>query len=238
VANQQAPKGRKRSYDTDSGERHPFSSEVPGKSRIMTGLHNQPDDAKQIELDRVLDAALAKYAAVEPRAGLEERVLANLRAQPSHSRIHNWWHWSALAAVAAVIVIAVALAWRSGRPAHPVTAGPPSIATPAPNEPGRQFVGNSAENRTQPQGHAPVQTARPHRPAPAVVASAEPKLDQFPSPQPLSEEELALARYAQSFPKEATLIAQAQQEFELEIQKEMNDSGSESRRSGSIQQER
>ena len=36
---------------------------------------------KQDELDRMLDATLAKYAAAEPRAGFEERVLANLRAE-------------------------------------------------------------------------------------------------------------------------------------------------------------
>ena len=32
------------------------------------------------DLDRALDAALAKYTSVEPRAGLDERILANLRA--------------------------------------------------------------------------------------------------------------------------------------------------------------
>ena len=46
--------------------------------------------AERDPLDRDLDAALAKYAAVEPRAGLEDRVLANLRAergQRSGSRV-------------------------------------------------------------------------------------------------------------------------------------------------------
>jgi hypothetical protein len=65
---------------------------------------------------------------------------------------------------------------------------------------------------------------------------ASPKLDQFPSRQPLSAEELALARYVQSFPREATLIAHAQEEFELEIQKEMNNAGSQTQ--ASVQEER
>ena len=178
----------------------------------MTGAHKQPDEANHDSLDHELDAALAKYAAVEPRAGLEARILANLRTQPSHSAIRNWWRWSAAAALAAMIVIAVALAWRSSRPSHPLTAGHPSVATPAPNEPGPQFVANTAGNIPQPQGHTPAQTVRPHRSAPTVVVSAEPKLDQFPSPQPLSEQEQILANYVVKYPERAALIAEARME--------------------------
>ena len=56
-------------------------------------------------LDRLLDGALAQYSQVEPRAGLEERVLANLRSQPAH---RPWWMWVAIpAAVAAVVLVAI-----------------------------------------------------------------------------------------------------------------------------------
>jgi hypothetical protein len=44
-------------------------------------------NGKPDEFDRMLDAALAKYAAVEPRTGLEERVLANLRPSRRAFRI-------------------------------------------------------------------------------------------------------------------------------------------------------
>jgi hypothetical protein len=43
-------------------------------------------------------------------------------------------------------------------------------------------------------------------------------LDHFPSPRPLSREEVLLARYAQHFPKEAVLIAQQQDKFQQEIE--------------------
>jgi len=69
------------------------------------------------------------------------------------------------------------------------------------------------------------------------AVAAYPKLDQFPSPQPLTAEQIALAEYAKNFPKEARLVAQAQEEFELEAQKEMNDV-LESRLSASTQRER
>jgi hypothetical protein len=65
-----------------------------------------------------------------------------------------------------------------------------------------------------------------------------PKLDQFPSPQPLSAEEIALARYVKNFPKEAQLVADAQEEFELETRKIMNDAGSETPTSNPVQLER
>ena len=63
----------------------------------------------------------------------------------------------------------------------------------------------------------------------ASRAVAHPKLDRFPSPQPLSAEEMALAHYVKDFPKEARLVAQTQEEFALETQKEMNDAGSQNR---------
>jgi hypothetical protein len=57
-----------------------------------------------------------------------------------------------------------------------------------------------------------------------VQEAAEPKLDQFPSPRPLSKQEELLARYAREHPQEANLIAQAQAELEkqdlLEFEKQ------------------
>lgn len=203
----------------------------------MAEKHKHLDDAKQDELGRLLDAALAKYAAVEPRQGLEERVLANLRAERARVPDRAWWQWSVIAAVAAVLVVALALAWRSGQPSHPLAASHPSAPTQAPSEPATQVVSNREGNGVRPS--APNRPRRiAHRALPAVMASAQPKLDQFPSPQPLSEQELALVRYASQFPQEATLIARAQEEYEQEIQRMMKDALSETRLSHSDQQER
>src|SRR5215470_17593335 len=83
-------------------------------------------------LDRMLDAALAKYAAVEPRPGLEERIFANLRTGPARPASRAWWPWS-FAGAALAIIVALALAWRSSRPSHPliVQHSPIIIETPA-----------------------------------------------------------------------------------------------------------
>src|SRR5260370_599787 len=79
----------------------------------MTDKHpNLQNDA----LDQQLDTALRKYAAVEPRVGLEERILANLRAQREHAPARPWWRWAAVGALAVVIILVVSLSWRARKP--------------------------------------------------------------------------------------------------------------------------
>ena len=206
------------------------------KGKQMPDMNYKPGGRQdqQGELDRILDTALAKYAAVEPRAGLEGRVLEHLRAEALRPSRHAWLQWGLAGALGAIAVIAV-LAWQSSRVPHPIIANHPPAAIQ------RQSI-----QETKPAPHATDEVAAAkhasRKPAarrvPASTAAAHPKLDQFPSPQPLSAEEIALVQYVENFPKEARLVAQAQQEFALETQKIMNDTGLETRPSGPIQQER
>jgi hypothetical protein len=53
---------------------------------------------------KLLDAALGQYRSVEPRAGLEERILANLQTERQAARWF-WWQWGPILASAAVIMI-------------------------------------------------------------------------------------------------------------------------------------
>ena len=191
---------------------------------------DQPDD-----LDLMLDASLAKYAAVEPRPGLEQRVLAHLSVEAVLPSRHPWLQWGLAGALAVITVVGV-LAWRSNQAPHPVIANHPSTTIqrssiqeirPAPH----------ATDKVVTVTHASVPRPAARR-APASRPATHPKLDQFPSPQPLSAEEIALAQYVENFPKEARLIADTQEQFALETQKVMNDAGSEIRPSGSTSQER
>lgn len=62
------------------------------------------------KLDQWLDEALKQYGAAEPRFGLEQRVLTNIRASEQERPRARWWRWMpAFAAIAAVIVIGVAV---------------------------------------------------------------------------------------------------------------------------------
>ena len=197
--------------------------------------------AERDALDRELSAALAKYAAVEPRPGLEDRVLAHVRAERERIPIRSWWRWSFVSvavAIAAVIIVTVTLVLRAGRPHAPAIANHSSAPVPIPaaERPAPRVASNDSTNTGHPR--APQRAGIRRASRREAVAVAPPRLDHFPSPQPLTEQELALAHYVSQFPQEATLIAQAQEEYEKEIQQAMKDARPETETNSSDQQER
>lgn len=179
------------------------------------------ENAERDELDRLLDSALGKYGTAEPRAGLEGRVLARLRSEEAIVRKRAAWRW-ALAAVVAVIAIFVAVAWRP-RNHSPVVAGhsfSPATATHAirelPQQPTQSAKKRLANSRVHRLRHA----------NPVEVASSAPKLDQFPSPQPLSDQEKILVRYVENFPDKARVLAKLRtEELRRDRLEEMKASG-------------
>jgi hypothetical protein len=62
------------------------------------------------------------------------------------------------------------------------------------------------------------QTPRNSESATIEAVGASPRLDQFPSQRPLSEQEQLLKTYVSRFPKEAALIADEQAQREKEIE--------------------
>lgn len=167
---------------------------------------HQPGD----ELDRMLDATLAKYVAVEPRAGLEDRVLANLRAERANKLHRAWWPWSVAAAAAMIFVVLVPLLWRADRSTPPIAADRHPLHAPQGSQKsGTQLASNGRERPTGPRklDAAPKKIRRVYR-----LILDQPKLDQFPSPQPLSEQEKILANYVAKYPEHAVLIARARTE--------------------------
>jgi hypothetical protein len=159
------------------------------------------------DLDRALDAALTKYAAVEPRAGLEERIRAHLRAEGTSSAAHAWWNWRVAAVLAAVLVIAASLAWRWNKASHrPVVLHRPEVKQ-APIAPYRSSGETAFASQRKPSRHKTIGS----RPQPQVAA-VEPKLDVFPSPLPLSEQEKILSLYVEKYPQDAALVAEARME--------------------------
>lgn len=162
--------------------------------------HNSDGD----NLDRALDAALAKYAAVEPRVGMEERVLASLQAQRARDSVRGWWPRRAVFALAAVVVVSLFLVFRS---AHQQQVNLHRIPSPVTQQ---DPIRDGTEASVRP---SPVRKRR--APAPrhlSAAAATGPRLEQFPSPQPLSEQEEILRSYVARYPEHAALIAEARTE--------------------------
>lgn len=183
--------------------------------------HNPSRD----ELDHLLDEVLAKYAAVEPRVRLEERVLANLRAEQTPDGDRTWWRWGFVAAV--LVPVAVFLAWRTTGPSHSLalirqTVDMQPVAARAIQ------VAKSTKERKPPHLRPVKQRSRKSN---GATVAADPKLDVFPSPQPATEEELALAQYIRNFPGDARLVAQAQQTSDTDVSRKMQALANESAKS-------
>jgi hypothetical protein len=164
-----------------------------------TGARTSENDA----LDCALDAALAKYSAVEPRTGLEGRVLANLQAKREHSPARARRYWlPVLALAAAVIVVAVSMRIFT----KPSRGGNHQAATSH----GMQVATIGRSELTKPRIPVVPRRASGHgRHHAPRVAITVPKLETFPSPHPLSEQEQLLANYIAEYPQHALLVARA-----------------------------
>ena len=162
------------------------------------------------QIDHLLDAALKKYATVEPRAGLEERVLANLQTAQSQPVARWRWSWGLAGALTALLVTAGLFASRWDRTPKPLAANRLSVTTTARVAAFAKTATHPAEqNRTT---AAKVRIA--HRREPKEAAEPDsPKLDQFPSRRSLTENEKIALDYVREFPEEATLMARAQTNF-------------------------
>ena len=166
-------------------------------------------EGRERMVDRLLNQALAPQE-IEPRAGLEQRILANLRSQPEP---RPWWQWMKTwvpVAVAAAVLIALAVGLRmSSRPQLPrpaiAIAQPPTL--PAPIKLPVQPAPVAAVE------HKPVRhDARLPQSVVATVATrpALPRQDVFPSPAPLTLEETMLLTLLRRDPSQAVLMAREQ----------------------------
>jgi xanthosine utilization system XapX-like protein len=163
-------------------------------------------------LDDWLDNALRQYGNAEPRIGLESRILANMEAAGKRALLGCSYGWLLAATSAAALLIGIWFGiWhrpQSAPKAQPIL----KIAGDVGKQIGSKII-PAARGR-----HKGMQRRRQVNEASTVELAGAPKLEQFPSPRPLSQQEILLARYVQHFPTEAVLIAQRQGEFQQEIE--------------------
>lgn len=176
-------------------------------------------------LDRELEAALAQYATVEPRAGLEQRVLTNLQAEREKIASRSWWRWPLTLALAAAVTIAVgvSLTWRSAKTSPVVSVVRPPTSVQSGGQVGPILAGEVRNPPPLISSARRHETNRDRRRQPTVAAG--PKLEQFPSPQPMSEQEKILASYVAQYPEHAALIAEARTEALRKDRREEEETG-------------
>jgi hypothetical protein len=151
-----------------------------------------PKDRKSY-IDSWVEAALQQYGEAEPRPGLETRVLANLRVEQQRVWQRRWMWWPAVTALAAMLVAAFLMRTADAVPEFSVVHQLP--------------VPVVKSNAGRAQEDARVSPAR------SAKSAVAPRLDQFPSPQPLNQQEQMLASYVREFPREAVFVARAQTEL-------------------------
>ena len=174
-------------------------------------------------VDSVLDRALGPQL-VEPRAGFEDRILANLSARPEQ---RPWWRWMWIPALAAAAVLAIVIGMRmthqeSPKPVeakHTVETPKPEVAT----QPRSHDVHQAPEQRVVAHRTAP----RPSNPREIVIAKTEqqpslPRMDVFPSRGTLTPEEKLLVAFVRQQPTHARAIALEQEARAEEVQKYMD----------------
>ena len=167
---------------------------------------------KERFLDEWLDTALPQYGQAEPRLGLENRVLARVRAEQERMAARKRQWWPVLAAVSAILVIALGVVLASLKsylsPIAQRNSAPVEQKASQPNQAKYSHI-QEASARTIRAG---IPRSHPFH----LGGSARGRLEQFPSPQPLSEQEAILARYVEQFPQHAGLMAQAQTQLTQE----------------------
>lgn len=166
------------------------------------------------QFDDWLDNALRQYGNAEPRIGLESRIFANIALRGKHARFRYSYAWLLAGATAGALLIGLWLGiW------HRPFGAPQKVA-------GQQTARNAATQagpkiipavRHRHRG-TKLRRRREANGIRAVELAGAPSLEQFPSPRPLSQQEVLLAKYAQHFPAEAALIAQQQDKFRQEIE--------------------
>jgi hypothetical protein len=175
---------------------------------------NEPKRMQAPESDSVLDelihASIATYGEPAPDSELAQRILIRIAAEARPVASRRWLPWAVAVPIAACLIAFFTLF--ESRPvrtpasvtdqAHMPAQLHNDLAPDAPHQ-------SQRENRKRSSGN----DMRPHRTAVAAKAQSLPKLDVFPTPQPLTPAERALVEFTSRAPssERKSLIAAQQQ---------------------------
>jgi hypothetical protein len=156
------------------------------------------------DLDRMLNEALHSYVASEPRAHMEGRILATAWNEAREARLvmrQRWMGWGlAIAACLLLVCLAVYVSHSRRRTVQfaqmPRQSSPTSLA---PADGSRQAAIDLGvpTKAARVRSHLPVVAA-----GRAEVSEKLPKLDVFPTPQPLTADERRLLTMVAQVPND------------------------------------
>jgi hypothetical protein len=176
------------------------------------------DQEKDKRMDEMLDSLLASYSSVEPRPGLETRILANVRDVEQRKPARPWWRfkglWAAAAVAAAIIVVGLFIGGRQNvkQPPIVVKTTPTPVQPHAPQpEPPEVVTGTPEHHRPRAAVTPAVEST--HLESASVPLGRRPEI--FPTPTPLSEQEKLMFTYLANTPKEE-VVAQIQRNDQKE----------------------
>lgn len=171
------------------------------------------------ELDRLLDSALANYADPGPDSGLEGRIMSRMATETSPAPRRRWLAWAIALPAAAALLLFILFS-------YPWT-NPPSSTPQQANVTQQQAApsieaANRPPSRPTPIRRSDTLPGRPHPSRKPLSANPAPlpKLDIFPTLQPLSPQEQALVDFAERATKserESLIAAQRQADAPLRI---------------------
>jgi len=164
------------------------------------------------ELDLLIDRALATYAESGRESELARRVLERIAAAAAPAPRRRWLPWAAVLAAAACALLLI-LVHPHARIAAPQTGQANRAALPQ-----RPAVMAARKEPPRAPRREMAQEAESAARNPLVAAAAAgaeplPKLDVFPSPEPLDAQERALAVFVAQTPQpELRALAKSQQQ--------------------------
>jgi len=162
------------------------------------------------DLDRRLDSALATYA--EPRTGIEQRILARICEARDAGRAsrRRWLLWAVtIPAFCILLYIVIPGPTKNREKSEEQVAKELQPSRPAGEGSQKEPLHAAMHLRRQ------TESIKPH----AAAVPAQPKLDVFPAPRPLSAQEQALIRLADQTPElqRAALATPEQEDAPLQI---------------------
>jgi hypothetical protein len=168
---------------------------------------NEPDSMHgsetELELDRLISASLAGYGDPAPNAELARRILAQIATEPPHVATHRLSRWAIVLPIAACLIVAFAFFELRVVHAPGNLADRAHVVASSRNDPPVGLA--QAPAHQSPREKGPTAARNDAQRELAFVMAKDkahplPKLDLFPTPQPLTPAERALLQFVSSAP--------------------------------------